>query len=85
MSNPRNPYNTDSPKGPFDKMTLEQAKEIRTLRCVDGYTWRSVARVVHNLGWFGEFTPPGNQIHGAALCEKAASLLGENGREWPWN
>jgi len=66
-------------------MTKDQSKKVRTWRVDDGYSWRSIAQQVHELGWFGEFYPSSNQLAGIALCDKAANMLGEEYMKEPWN
>jgi len=77
------------------RLTLEQAKEIRMRRVDDHYTWRAIARAAfRNIkeGLWSKWDkvatpwwPPSNQIAGMVLCGLAAKMLGENGREEPWN
>lgn len=56
------------------EMTPELAAQIKHLRCVDGGTWGYIGKA------FG-----GGQILGRLLCFHAATLLGENPHDEPWN
>lgn len=66
-------------------MTRKEAREVRRVRVDEGYSWRAVARHFHDLGDFGEFSPPSNQLAGMALCERAAKHFGEDYMSPPWN
>ena len=70
-------------------MTMEQASIIRGLRVDEGYSWRAIAHVCHDLMRWGpnEYWDrvPSAQPMGMALCEVAADLLDEDGRQPPWN
>lgn len=69
------------------KMTIEQARIVKSFRADQGCTWRAVAERCHELwgeeweSWF----PTSNQLMGMALCETAARLLGEDPDLEPWN
>lgn len=69
------------------EMTLEQAKQVREWRCgEDNVTWRGVAQLAWNEGWFDrKWYPPSNQLMGMALCEKAAKFFDEDYMQKPWN
>jgi len=62
-------------------MTREQALQIRGLR--EHGTWRWVASKVYETMYQG--IPKGHQIAGENLCRQAATLLGEDPNEDPWN
>lgn len=67
----------------FDRMTMEQARFIRSLRCEEpARSWRGVAMAAsgHYGGGWGS-----NQIAGMDLCRKAAKMHGEHHMEPPWN
>lgn len=66
------------------KMTPERAARVRELRA-DGFTWRSVAAQIHaEWGADADWNPPSNQLAGMALCEAAATALGEEHAAYPW-
>ena len=62
-------------------ITLEQAKFIKNLRVVEGYTWRAVAR-----DYSAQYmtSRSNNQILGIALCTSAMLLLEEQVEDG-WN
>jgi len=71
-----------------NNMTDDMAQFIKEKRCVEDYTWRSVARS------FCEEYPkfakeyglqPSNQISGMQLCESAQIKLNENEQDNNWN
>ena len=67
----------------LDAMTIEQAQDVRSLRCEgNGATWRYIA---HHCAekWGGGWDS--NQIAGMEICGAAARLLGEDPNEPPWN
>jgi hypothetical protein len=67
-------------------MTREQALAIRHWRIDQRMSWRRLARECYLERYFKRgWGPPENQLMGMALCEKAASLCGENYQEPPWN
>jgi hypothetical protein len=66
----------------FAGLTLDQARFVRRLRCVDCYSWRAVAETCA-LNWGGDWGS--NQLAGMALCERAAALLSEDPNAEPWN
>lgn len=69
-------------------MTKEQAEIIRKFRVDEGYSWRAVAHVCHDLKWWSDEywdRVPGAQPMGMALCEIAAGFFNENYMEEPWN
>lgn len=66
-------------------MTQKEAAEVRRVRVDEGYSWRAVAQHFNDLGDFGAFIPPSNQLAGLALCEKAAQMFGEHYMKPPWN
>lgn len=66
-------------------MTEKEAAEVRRVRIEEGYSWRAVARHFHDLGDFGKFHPPSNQLAGMALCERAAKNYDEDYMRSPWN
>jgi len=70
-----------------EHMTREQAEFVRKLRVDQGYSWRAVARACYNQHWPGwlRWDPPGNQIMGMSLCERAAEMHGEDYQKPPWN
>jgi hypothetical protein len=69
----------------LSKMTPEQAILIRCWRVELRWTWRMIARNIHCLGWFREFSPPSNQLVGMAVCLRAATKFGEDYMRGVWN
>lgn len=63
-------------------MTYEQAKFVRKLRVKKNYTWRAVARD-YSIKFLGQYS--GNQLHGMAICKKAARFFNEDYLDHPWN
>jgi len=53
----------------IDQMTMEMAKRVRHLRCVEEDTWRAIAY---------EIFEDSNQLIGMRLCQKAEDMLGED-------
>jgi hypothetical protein len=81
---------TRATKNVFSKttetMTKKQAEKVREWRVNDDCTWRGIAQMAWNEGWFDRrWDPPSNQLMGMDLCEKAARFFGENYMEPPWN
>jgi hypothetical protein len=69
-----------------ERMSLDQATQVRHWRVDEHMTWRRVARAAYVGGWFNRnWKPPSNQLMGIALCKKAAEFFGENFRQQPWN
>jgi len=62
----------------------DRALTVRRWRTTGGCTWRAVAERAH-ARWDGAWSPPSNQLAGAALCTVAAEMLGEDPSEEPWN
>ena len=66
-------------------MTQERARQVRRLRQQLSYSWRAIASATYDEWGMRDlpdaWAPPSNQIMGMAICEAAASLLGE--RNWP--
>jgi hypothetical protein len=65
-------------------MTDSRAQEVRDLRCERRHSWRALAAECHRR-WEGPWEPPSNQLMGMALCEQAATMLGEDAHILPWN
>ena len=67
-------------------MTIEQAKHIKELRCVDELTWRSIADECPELITNDMYNTLGRQQIGIRLCEDAMMLLNETYKINPeWN
>jgi hypothetical protein len=74
-------------------MTEDRARYIRRIRCVSGYSWRSVATAcwecigvsLSAADRWGDHGPESNQLMGIALCEQAAAFLKEDPKARPWN
>ena len=62
-------------------MTQEQALQVRAWRKQG--SWRWVATQISNTLYQG--IPSGHQIAGEHLCRQAATLLGEDPNQDPWN
>lgn len=73
--------------------SVDEANRVKHWRCFDGGgggTWRYVAACAHAHYYtkeydFTDWYPASNQLMGMALCETAASVLGEDASESPWN
>lgn len=65
----------------MEKMTLEQAQEIKIWRTVEDCSWRTVASLF-SAKYLKETTS--NQLYGMELCDEAMILLDEN-IEDGWN
>jgi hypothetical protein len=63
-------------------MTGERAHRIRAWRVAQGFTWRAIA-VAACSAWGGGHA--GNPRRGHALCWMAATTLGEDPDDRPWN
>jgi len=70
--------------GKIRDLTVEQATEVRQMRCDDGFTWRMVACECFDR-WGGDWYPPSNQGIGQDICQAAAACFGENPNAAPWN
>lgn len=66
------------------EMTPERAAKVRQLRVDQGYSWRGVARAMHDE--WPAWQPPSSQIAGMALCQVAAEAEGKDFMEdEEWN
>lgn len=71
-----------------DRMTDDEARQIRVRRVDEGFTHRALAswayealRPTWRVGW----TMPGHQEVGHRICSTAASKLQEDPDDEPWN
>ncbi len=70
-----------------ERMTVEQAIELKRILEVDGPTWRALARQAQDRfsdEWRVGSLIPGHQAFGIALCHLAAEILGEDPTQHPW-
>ncbi len=70
-----------------ERMTVEQARELKRVLEVDGPTWRALARQAQDRfsdEWHVGSLIPGHQAFGIALCHVAAGVLGEDPTQPPW-
>jgi hypothetical protein len=67
------------------QMTPALANLVRGLRVEEGFSWRAVARFVHDGGLARWPHRPDNQLAGMALCAAAAREFGEDYMAPPWN
>lgn len=70
-----------------ERMTVEQAMELRRILEDDGPTWRALARRVQDRfsdEWRVGSLIAGHQAFGIALCHVAAEILGEDPSQHPW-
>lgn len=67
----------------------DDAVLVRTWRCDERRSWRSIAREAHGAltgrPVSPPWSPPENQLFGRALCVVAAEVLGEDPFTAPWN
>lgn len=71
----------------FADLSTERAAFVRHLRVDTGHSWRGVARACYDA-WPDlqeHWSPPSNQIAGMALCDIAATSMGEDYMVAPWN
>ncbi len=66
----------------FDAMVMEQALWVRHMRVNEGRTWRWIAEECA-ASWAGDWEC--DQDVGRQICARAATILGEDPREAPWN
>ncbi|MDO8635861.1 MAG: hypothetical protein Q7R34_06385, partial [Dehalococcoidia bacterium] len=64
------------------QVTREEAYQVRQLRVGLDYSWRAIARF-YSVIWGGLWGS--NQLAGMVICDKAATLLGEDFMKAPWN